>query len=81
MGLTGHSYGAYETLFIVSQTDSFRAAAPMAGTSICGASAERCTAIDGQKTKKETGKRPIRTSLEKPQHFSGNISPIATIPT
>lgn len=33
LGLTGHSYGAYETLFIVSQTNKFLAAAPMAGMS------------------------------------------------
>jgi dipeptidyl aminopeptidase/acylaminoacyl peptidase len=32
LGLTGHSHGGYETYFIVTQTDLFRAAVPDAGT-------------------------------------------------
>jgi len=31
LGLRGHSYGGYETYFIVSQTDLFKAASPHAG--------------------------------------------------
>jgi dipeptidyl aminopeptidase/acylaminoacyl peptidase len=31
LGLEGHSYGAYETFFVVTQTDMFKAAVPIAG--------------------------------------------------
>ena len=31
LALTGHSYGGYETFFIVTQTDMFKAAVPQAG--------------------------------------------------
>ncbi|MBZ5664181.1 MAG: prolyl oligopeptidase family serine peptidase [Acidobacteriia bacterium] len=60
LGITGHSHGGYETYFIVSRTNMFSAAVPMAGLT---------DLISGYGDLYTPGREPYLDSLPEPQSY------------